>query len=607
MKIPIPAACARLALPLPLLLLLVAPLLSAPQAPAVARREGAAERIVALARGDNRVQDHLRTLTRRYGPRLTGSHVLYDAQVWARDTFASYGLEARLERWGEFPVGFHRGPTVGRVVSPRERELEFITGCWTAGTLGPVEGAAVLEPETFEELEALRARLGGAWVLKARRGRDERRAWAERLAGGDEEKDGTRLVQELEDGFAAACAEAGVAGTVRSGPADGLLVTSGNYRVDPENLPSAVAITLRGDQFAAIVEELRAGADVRLMFDIDNRFVPGPIDLYNVVADLKGSEFPDEYVIVQAHVDAWDGAQGACDNGTGTATTLEAARLLVAAGVVPRRTIRFVLYGGEEQGLLGSDAYCEAHADELERVSIVLNHDNGPNPLEGIAATAAMLADFEAVFAPVEGLDPERPFEIREVGGISAGGGSDHASFVRRGVPAFFWMQSQEGYQHVHHTQFDTFEYAGEQDQKHNALVVALAAYGFAQLDHLVDRTNMSPPPPRLLGVQLEGARVVHLTAGAKAALAGWQVGDVILAIDGVKIEGSQNRVRRELARGGPRKAIRLQRGDEVLESSLDYSDDPDEPRRRQQAAEREERLRRREAERAARREGDGG
>ncbi|MED6335071.1 MAG: M20/M25/M40 family metallo-hydrolase [Planctomycetota bacterium] len=566
----------------------------------LAAQSSALEQIQRVGLEDNRVQDHLRVLTRRFGPRLTSSQVLYDAQVWAMQTFRSFGLEARLERWGEFPVGFHRGPSSARMTAPEERELECITRCWSAGTLGPVEGRALITPRSPEELEALLVDLPGAWVLSRRLGRDERRAWEEELAGDDEDADGRRLLEELEEAFDSACEEAGIAGRVSSGPADGLLVSGGNHRIDPEDLPSAVTVTLRGDQFKQVVEDIEAGAEVRLEFDIDNRFVPGPIDLYNVVAEIEGTEFPDEYVIVQAHIDAWDGAQGTCDNGTGISTTLEAARILASLGERPRRTIRFILYGGEEQGLLGSAAYVKEHSEDLERTSIVLNHDNGPNPLKGISATEAMIDDFEQVFAPVKKLDPERPFEVLEVDGIR-GGASDHASFVKEGVPAFHWIQSQEGYRHVHHTQHDTFDYADADDQRFNATVVALSAWGFSQLDGLVDRTNMRAPQPRRMGVQLDGNRIARVTPGMRAAEAGWKVDDVILSIDGVETT-SRGQVVRALQQGGASKLFVLQRGEARIDSTFDYSDDPDESRRKEMAADRESKREERALEREARR-----
>ena len=203
-------------------------------------------------------------------------------------------------------------------------------------------------------------------------------------------------------------------------------------------------MTLLRKQFDELAAWLKDGKPVTLEFDIRNYFKKGPIKLYNVIADIPGSELPDEYVIVGGHIDSWDGATGATDNGTGVATTLEAARILMKAGVKPRRTIRFMLWSGEEQGLLGSAAYVKAHKDLMPKISAVLVHDGGTNYLSGIGATEAMISDFEQVFAPVKELDPQFPFEVRKVAGLS-GGGSDHASFLAANVPGFFWRQVGQG------------------------------------------------------------------------------------------------------------------------------------------------------------------
>ena len=115
----------------------------------------ATERLVELGRERNEVMTHLRVLTKDIGPRMTSSQGLVEAQAWARDTFRRWGLEARLEEWGEFPVGFDRGPSSGRMFAPEETKLDFITQAWTAGTSGPVRGNAILEPDSIEAIDAL--------------------------------------------------------------------------------------------------------------------------------------------------------------------------------------------------------------------------------------------------------------------------------------------------------------------------------------------------------------------------------------------------------------------------------------------------------------------
>ena len=317
-------------------------------------------------------------------------------------------------------------------------------------------------------------------------------------------------------------------------------MTDGAHRISWDKLPTVPAVTLLRKQFDEIAAWLKDGKPVTLEFDIRNYFKKGPIKLYNVIADIPGSELPDEYVIVGGHIDSWDGATGATDNGTGVATTLEAARILMKAGVKPRRTIRFMLWSGEEQGLLGSAAYVKAHKDLMPKISAVLVHDGGTNYLSGIGATEAMLSDFEQVFTPVKELDPQFPFEVRKVAGLS-GGGSDHASFLAANVPGFFWRQAGKAkYQRTHHTQYDTFDAAIPEYQKHSSLVVAVSAYGIANLDHLLSREKLRArrnlAGRRSLGVQLDELTVTEVEAESAAQKGGMKEGDVIVKIDGTKV-----------------------------------------------------------------------
>src|SRR5262249_11552950 len=156
----------------------------------------------------------------------------------------------------------------------------------------------------------------------------------------------------------------------------------------------------------------------------DNRFVQGPIPQYNVIADLVGTEKPDEYVIVGGHLDSWDGAQGTVDNGTGSATTLEAARLLAAVGAKPKRTIRFMLWSGEEQGLFGSENYVQKHPELLPKISVVLVHDEGTNYLSGLGVPHAMFGALQEALAPLVDLDPDYPFKLSQVEGLPNSVGS---------------------------------------------------------------------------------------------------------------------------------------------------------------------------------------
>ncbi len=498
-------------------------------------------------------QRHIEVLTGHFPRRLTGSPQLELAQRWLVGVFEDWGVVARLEQWGQVEVGFDRGDFSGRVVTPKEQELTFITPAWSPGTLGAVRGQALMEPLELEELKARSEEFAGAWVL-----RNMRVPRAERGERND-------LLEQW-----------GAAGLVQPGLRDGRLLMGGSRNLEWDDLPTLVRITLFYDQFEALKDQLSEDVEVELEFDIGSQYLHGPIPQYNVIADIVGTEWPDEYVIVQGHIDGWDGAQGACDNGTGVATTMEAARLLLTLGIQPKRTIRFIFYGGEEQGLLGSRGYVDRHVAELEKISVVLNHDNGTNYLAGILATDAMLDDFEQVFAPIQKLDPERPFVIKRVPGLRSGA-SDHASFLRMGVPAFAWAQSNKGYKRLHHTHHDTIAEVNHEDQRHSSLVVALSALRFANLDHLVDRSFMREPDPRRMGVFLggdEGTLIDGVSQGGRAEEAGWLKGDRIVSIDGEEVSGREE-VIAKVQSAGSKKAFMLERDGEVIESELDWSDDP--------------------------------
>ena len=475
------------------------------------------DRIVAEGRGASQVMRHLDHLVNKIGPRLTSSTNLTTACEWAVETFKSFGIEnAHMEEWGEFPVGFDRGVMMGRMVAPKDMILDITTMAWSPGTKGLSRGRVVLAPEDAASLDAEKVK--GAWVLVAQQQR--------RGAGGNND-------------LSAALEKAGALGELRPGfgATNDLVITAGNSRVSWDELPTFPRITLRRDQITEIRELMDQQQEVVLEFDIENRFVEGPIKLYNVIADIKGTEFPDEYVIVGGHIDSWDGARGTTDNGTGVATTLEAARLLTASGARPRRSIRFMLWSGEEQGLLGSKAWIAKNADMLPKISAVLVHDGGTNYVSGIISTLAMADDFKAVFAPCQALDPTNfPFEIRVQPGLPSGIGSDHDSFLQSGVPGFFWNQAgRANYTHTHHTQFDTFDAAIPEYQQHTSMIVAIGALGVADLDHMLSRENLKAATTRFrrrIGLSLdEDNKVSSVVEDGIAGRAGMKVGDKLLVV----------------------------------------------------------------------------
>jgi hypothetical protein len=246
--------------------------------------------------------------------------------------------------------------------------------------------------------------------------------------------------------------------------------------------------------------------------------------------------------------------------------------------VKPKRTIRFMLWSGEEQGLLGSAAYVKANKDLMPKISAVLVHDGGTNFLSGIGATEAIYSDFEQVFAPVKELDPKNyPFDLRKVPGLF-GGGSDHASFLSANVPGFFWRQSGSArYQHTHHTQYDTFDAAVPDYQKHSSLVVAIGAYGIANLDHLLSREKLRAAGVlagafnrRTLGVQLDEMTVAEIDDESAAKQAGMKEGDEILKVDGTKV-ADRSELTRALRAGEPKKVVTVRRAGKEIDLNISW------------------------------------
>jgi hypothetical protein len=511
-------------------------------------QESEVAKLIALGRADNQVMEHLDHIVNRIGPRLTGSDNFQNACEWARAEFESYGLKnCRLEQWGEFPVGFNRGPSSGHMLEPEAKELHFGTNAWSAGTKGATRGLALLAPANEEQLAALRPKLKGAWILVPSAGNrpgarpatppPAANAGTPGAAGAREASASTAATDRaFRDALAKVYEEEGIAGTIHA-TRNELVLTGGSSRIAFDKLPKLPSINLVVKEFKEISDLVEAGKPVSLEFDIRNWFEKGPIALSNVIAEIPGSEKPDEFVIVGGHLDSWDGASGAVDNGTGCATTLEAARLLVKSGARPKRTIRFMLWGGEEQGLLGSGGWIKKHKDELEKISAVLVHDGGTNYCNGINANPPMVKDFETIFAPVKDLDPQMPFTVHEVKGLSSGS-SDHDSFLAANVPGFFWNQKgSSNYNHAHHTQFDNWDQAVPEYERNSSIVIAVGALGIADLPQLHSRENLKAAGGRgsggrRLGVGLsDDMSIEEVTEDGLALKAGLLVGDKIVKI----------------------------------------------------------------------------
>src|SRR6202008_3964286 len=244
-----------------------------------------------------------------------------------------------------------------------------------------------------------------------------------------------------------------------------------------------------GEGYRMIYRMLKKGP-VEMEIEISNSLSKKPGEVYNTVGEIRGTEKPDEVVILGAHLDSWDLGTGSTDNGTGSMAVLEAARTLAKLNLKPKRTIRFVLFTGEEEGLVGSAKYVQAHKDELEKVSAVLVHDAGT----GHVLTLGLHDNYQDreivdhVLAPLSELKLLEPSMARSYG-------TDHLSFDNGGVPGFFCIQDGAEYHLTHHSQSDTFDKVWKDDLNQGAQVLAAWAYNTAQLPAKLPRRPLPYNP----------------------------------------------------------------------------------------------------------------
>jgi cyclophilin family peptidyl-prolyl cis-trans isomerase len=445
---------------------------------ASAQNDPVIDRIIDLGKNDNKVMEHIDYITNRFGARITGSDGYYSSCVWAVNTMRSWGMMAELQEAGEMPVGFNRGAWFGKMITPDAMSLEFGTPSYTSGTKGRQKGHVVMSPKTVEEFWKIHDKIKGAWVMVD----GINTGWPRDRAG---ESELTRLMRE-----------AGALGTIQLSTFPIRLLYQ---KVDSwEHLPTLPDIKLLDKQYNEIKELVEAGKKVELEFDIRNYFRPGPIKYHNVIGWIPGTEFPDEYVILGGHLDGFDGGSGAVDNASGATVAMESARLIMAAGGKPKRTIMVHLWAAEEFGLLGSTEWVRQNPDKLPRISAVFNRDGGTNCISGLAVSKAMMPDLLQITKPVLKLNPKYPFELTERSKPVRKGGrgsTDTYPILQKDVPAFgFSTKGEQIYGRTWHTTLDTYDEIIPQYQEYSAMVTAVVAYGVANLDHLLSREGNFMP-----------------------------------------------------------------------------------------------------------------
>ncbi len=433
---------------------------SASDADVAAYRETAA-RITEATREGGGAYRRVAALADLFGPRPTGSPALAHAIEWARDTFVADGQENVALEPVRVPV-WVRGHEAAEIVSPSPRKLALLGLGTSVGTPPGGVTADVLVVSSFDELAQRGAEAKGKIVLFNRplpAGINPAAAYGQTLP-------------YRTDAAARAAAHGAVAALVRSLATASLGAPhTGAMHDGPEHRIPAAALSVED---AALVARLAARGPVRLHLTMEDQNLPDG-DSFNVTADLRGRERPDEVVVIGAHIDSWDVGQGAQDDGSGCAVVMEALATLRRMGLVPRRTLRAVLYTSEEIGVRGGHAYAEAHAAELARHVAAFETDVGAGAPLGFRMDAlpAALADARALvtlLAPIGATSLDTGFA-----------GADIAQMRPAGVPLLGLVSDPTHYFDVHHSAADTLDKIDPANLGRN--VAAMATMGFVVAD----------------------------------------------------------------------------------------------------------------------------
>ncbi len=472
---------------------------------------------------NSHVMETLGYLTDVIGPRLMGSPSYKKAAEWSRDQLTEYGLKnAKLEPFGTFGKGWELEKFSIEMNKPQYLPLIAFPKAWTLGTNGTVTGTPVLiDAQTPADLEKYNGKLQNAIVMvqpergikiyfeaEAKRYSEKdlaemekmpeigaRPSWFARMA---EYRKRREMRQKMNKMFH----DQGVAVLLEpSRGEDGTIFVSsgGSYRMDGE--PGLPSVVVAAEHYNRIVRLLKRKEPVTLSINIRTKFFDQDSLGYDVVAEIPGVDrkLKNQLVMLGGHLDSWHAGTGTTDNGAGCAVSIEAVRILKAIGVKPRRTIRIALWGGEEEGLLGSRGYVTNHfADRREmkpkpeyaKISGYFNFDNGTGKIRGIylQGNDAVRPIFEAYLKPFHDMGAAT-VTIRNTSG------TDHLSFDGVGIPGFQFIQDPIDYGvRTHHTNMDLYDHGLKGDLMQSSVIMAAFVYNTAMRDKMLPRKPMPKP-----------------------------------------------------------------------------------------------------------------
>ena len=433
----------------------------------------------------SKVLELFSTLTDQFGPRLAGSPAYKQSAEWARDRMRAFGLaDAKLEPW-PFGRGWVLDRIVIEMVEPRYMPLIGYAEAWSAPTKGEIVATPIfLGSRTAADVAAMKDKLKGAIVMVGPQTQFTREDRPQPSLSDTPVRIGQppwvtpRQNQADARAITQAVREAGVGVAIKTSEGEhGTVFVLG--RDQGEN--ATASVVLAGEHYNMIARMLDRGMPVKLRVNVQSHYVTDDPNSYNVVADMPGvdPQLKSEIVMIGAHLDSWHTGTGASDNADGSAVVLEAMRILKAIGAQPKRTIRAALWGGEEEGLLGSKAYATQHLagdsnkDARDKLFVYLNLDPASGPIYGwyMQDSEPWKAAFDKWLEPLKDLGMRKNV-------IAGVGNTDHLSFRAVGVPGFNPIQEYKDYDvRMHHTNVDLYERVREQDLKQNAVVLAWFAW----------------------------------------------------------------------------------------------------------------------------------
>ena len=441
------------------------------------------------------------------GPRLVGTPQMKHAHEWAVTKYKEWGIETRYEEFGKWR-GWERGISHIDMIYPRVKTLTGTQLAWSPTTGGKaVEGEVITLPRVNDSqaFQAWLPAVKGKYVLvsmpqptgrpdhnweaygkpqtieRMKRERDSlTNAWDQQIiAMGVSSNSLPRILEE-----------AGAAGILQCYWSHEF----GSNKIFGARTTVVPSLDLSLEDYGVLYRLAESGHKPRIRVETDSKDL-GIVPTFNTIAEIKGTEKPDEYVILSAHFDSWEGGSGATDNGTGTITMMEIARILKKVYPNPKRTILIGHWGSEEQGLNGSRAFVLDHSDIVEKTQAVFNQDNGTGRVASINGSGFLHA-YDFMGRWLSAAPREVTADIKtDFPGSPSSGGSDHASFTAAGIPAFMMSSLSWDYSTVTwHTNLDTYDKLVFDDLRDNVILIATLAYKASEEPELVDREKRVMP-----------------------------------------------------------------------------------------------------------------